>query len=36
MEPSQGEIIQKPKNARVVFFVHDTPSQCDECTGKVS
>ena len=24
MEPSQGEIIQKQKNARVVFLVQDT------------
>ena len=24
------------KNARVVFLVHDTSSQCDACTGKVS
>ena len=36
MGPSQGEIIQKPKNARVVFLVHVTSSQCDACTGKVS
>ena len=26
----------KTKNARVVFLVHDTSSQCDACTGKVS
>ena len=35
MEPSQGEIIQKPK-MQVAFLVHDTSSQCDACTGKVS
>ena len=37
MEPSQGEIIKKNKNARVVFLVHDTSSQCDACTrqGKI-
>ena len=26
----------KTKNARVVFLVPDTSSQCDACTGKVS
>ena len=26
----------KTKNARVVFLVHDTSSQCDACTCKVS
>ena len=26
----------KTKNARVVFLVHDTLSQCDACTCKVS
>ena len=26
----------KTKNARVVFLVHDTLSQCDACTRKVS
>ena len=26
----------KTKNARVVFLVHDTSSQCDAGTGKVS
>ena len=26
----------KTKNARVVFLLHDTSSQCDTCTGKVS
>ena len=26
----------KTKNARVVFLVPDTLSQCDACTGKVS
>ena len=26
----------KTKNARVVFLVHDTWSQCDACTGTVS
>ena len=26
----------KSKNARVVFLVHDTSSQCDACTRKVS
>ena len=26
----------KTENARVVFLVHDTSSQCDACTGKVS
>ena len=26
----------KTKNARVVCLVHDTSSQCDACTGKVS
>ena len=26
----------KTKNARVVFLVHDTSSQCDVCTCKVS
>ena len=36
MELSQGEIIQKQKNARIVFLVHDTLSQCDACTYKVS
>ena len=36
MELSQAEIIQKPKNARVVFLVHDTSSQCDVCTCEVS
>ena len=36
MELSQGEIIQKPKNARVVFLVHDTSSYCDVCTCEVS
>ena len=36
MELSQGEIIQKPKNARVVFLVHDTSSECDACTCIVS
>ena len=36
MELSQVEIIQKPKNARVVFLVHDTSSQCDVCTCEVS
>ena len=36
MELSQAEIIQKTKNARVVFFLHDTSSQCDAGTGKVS
>ena len=32
MEIIQGKIIQKAKNARVVFLVHDTFSQCDACT----
>ena len=36
MELSQGKIIQKTKNARVVFLVHDISSQCDACTCKVS
>ena len=36
MEPSQGKIIQKQKNARVVFLVYETSSQCDACTCKVS
>ena len=36
MELSQGEIIQKTKNARVVFLVHDTSSYCDVCTCEVS
>ena len=36
MELSQGEIIKKNKNARVVFFVHDTSSYCDVCTWEVS
>ena len=35
-ELNQGEIIKKTKNSRVVFLVHDTSSQCDACTGKVS
>ena len=26
----------KTKNVRVVFLVHDTSSQSDACTGKVS
>ena len=26
----------KTKNARVFFLAHDTSSQCDACTGKVS
>ena len=26
----------KTKNARIVFLVHDTSSQCDACTHKVS
>ena len=26
----------KTKNARVFFLAHDTFSQCDACTGKVS
>ena len=26
----------KTKNARVVFLVHDTSSQCDACTHKIS
>ena len=26
----------KTKNARVLFLVHDTSSQCDACTCKVS
>ena len=26
----------KTKKAKVVFLVHDTSSQCDACTGKVS
>ena len=26
----------KTKNARVVFLVHDTSSQCDACTCEVS
>ena len=33
-ELSPGEKIKK-KNARVVFFVYDTSSQCDACTHKV-
>ena len=36
MELSQGEIIQKTKNARVVFLVHDTSSEYDACTCIVS
>ena len=36
MEPSQGVNNSKTKNARVVFLVYDTSSQCDACTGKVS
>ena len=32
---SRGNI-SKTKNARVVFPVHDTLSQCDACTDKVS
>ena len=36
MEPSDGGNNSKIKNARVFFLVHDTSSQCDACTGKVS
>ena len=36
MELNQGKIIQKPKNARVVFLVHDPSSYCDVCTCEVS
>ena len=36
MQLSQGEIIQKTKNARVVLIVHDTSSQYDACTCIVS
>ena len=35
-ELSQGQIILKNKQARVVFLVHDTSSQCHACTCKVS
>ena len=36
MELSQGQIIQKPNKQDVVFFFHDTSSQCHACTCKVS
>ena len=36
MELSQWGNNSKTKNARVVFLVYDTSSQCDACTCKVS
>ena len=36
MELSQGEINQKPKNARVVFLAHDKSPPCDACPCKDS